>query len=444
VVSTPAERAQRVFPAGSLGEYDLPPDLALVLARGAGATVWDTEGRAFTDFTMGWGSVLLGHAHPAVLEAARAAAAGGSNFAYVNVPALALAEEIARAMPCAERVRFCASGTEATAHAVRLARAYTGRPRVLKFEGAYHGANEVGTVSLFPSRLLDFPVGEPTSAGVPPSAVADVLVAPYNDLAATTAIVEAHREALAAIIVEPLHRCTQPRPGFLPGLRELAAEGGALLIFDEVVTGFRLAYGGAQEYYGVQPDLAALGKALGGGYPIGAVVGRADVMDLVREDRLGEGRYVWWASSLGGNPVSTAAGHAALGELRRAGTYARLFVLGETLREGLRRVLAAAGIPAHVQGDGPLAAVVFTRREVTDYRSAFDSDRRRARAFLLGLFRRGIFLNPMSTKLYLSLAHDESDIARFLEAAGGALRDPLTLSSPLAGEGRRRGSTESR
>src|SRR4029453_12354952 len=306
-----------------------------------------------------------------------------------------------------------------------------------KFEGAYHGANEVGTVSLFPSRLLDFPAGEPTSAGVPAGAVADVLVAPYNDLAATTAIVDAQGDALAAIIVEPLHRCTSPRPGFLAGLRELATERGLLLIFDETVTGFRLAYGGAQEYYGVQPDLVTLGKALGGGYPIGAVAGRADVMDLVREDRLGDGRFVWWASSLGGNPVSCAAGLGAVGEVSRQGSYSRLFANGEALRNGLRRVLADAAITAHVQGDGPPPPGVFTGREVPDYRSAFDSDRRRARAFLLGLFRRGIFLNPMSTKLYLSLAHDESDIARFLEAAGGALRDPLPLSSPLAGEGRR-------
>jgi glutamate-1-semialdehyde 2,1-aminomutase len=429
-MSSPAERAQRVFPAGSLGEYNLPPELAVVLARGEGATVWDTEGRAFTDFTMGWGSVLLGHAHPAVLEAAHAAATTGSNFAYVSASALALAEEIVRARRGVDRVRFCASGTEATAHAVRLARAFTGRSRVLKFEGAYHGANEVGTVSLFPSRLLDFPAGEPTSAGVPPGAVADVLVAPYNDLATSTAIVNAHCDTLAAIIVEPLHRCTSPRPGFLAGLRELATERGVLLIFDETVTGFRLAYGGAAEYYGVEPDLATLGKALGGGYPIGAVAGRADVMDLVREDRLGDGRYVWWASSLGGNPVSCAAGLATLGELRRPNTYRRLFNIGESLRVGLRRVLAEAGITAQVQGDGPLAAVVFAAREVTDYRSAFDSDRRRARTFLLGLFRRGIFLNPMSTKLYLSLAHEEQDIARFLEAAAGALRDPVATGSP--------------
>ena len=416
-----AERSLALFPGGSLGEYDLPPDLAVVLARGEGAQVWDSEGRAFTDFTMGWGSAILGHAHPAIVEAVRRQALLGANFAYVTEPALELAEEIVRAVACAERVRFCASGTEATSYAVRLARAFTGRPKVLKFEGAYHGANDVGTVSLLPRRLLDFPQGEPTSAGLGPGAEADVLVAPYNDLQTTTKILEAHRHELAGIIVEPLHRCTSPLPGFLQGLREVTAEMGLLLIFDETVTGFRLAYGGAQEYYGVRPDLATLGKGLGGGYAIGAVAGRAEIMDLVREDRLGDPRYVWFASSVGGNPISTAAACATLGVLRKPGTYARLFALGETLRAGLRGVLRDLGVTAQVQGEGPLAALVFTDREVVDYRTAFASNRALARAYLLGLFRRGIFLNPMSTKLYLSLAHTESDIARFLQAARASL-----------------------
>ena len=422
-MSTASDRAWALFPAGSLGEYNLPRELTVVLARGEGATVWDTEGGAFTDFTMGWGSVLLGHAHPAIVEAVRRRAGLGSNFAYLTDASLELAEAIARAVPCAERLRFCASGTEATAYAVRLARAHAGRPRVLKFEGAYHGANEVGTVSLFPQRRLAFPQGEPTSAGVPASAVADVLVAPYNDLGTTTAILAAHRHEVAAVIVEPLHRCTPPQPGFLAGLRELTAELGVLLIFDETVTGFRLAYGGAQEYYGVRPDLATFGKALGGGYPIGVVAGRADVLDLVREDRLGEDRYVWFASSVGGNAISATAALATLAELRRAGTYPRLFALGESLRAGLRSVLKDEGFTAQVQGDGPLAAILFTDHEVVDYRTAFDSDRARARSFLLGLFRRGIFLNPMSTKLYLSLAHTDADMRRFLDAARATLRE---------------------
>jgi len=278
-------------------------------------------------------------------------------------------------------------------------------------------------LSLFPRQLLPFPRGEPTSAGLGAGAVADILIAPYNDLETTTAILDAHRDELAGVIVEPLHRCTPPRPGFLQGLRDRTRQLGLPLIFDETVTGFRLAYGGAQEYYRVEPDLAALGKALGGGYPLGAVVGRADLLDLVREDRLGEPGYVWFASSVGGNPVSSAAALATLGELRRPGTYDRLFALGESLRAGLRAVLKEEGFTAQVQGDGPLAAVMFTDRDVVDYRSGFHADGVRRRAFLLGLFRRGIFLNPMSTKLYLSLAHTEADLARLLEIARATLRE---------------------
>jgi len=422
-MATPAERAWAVFPGGSLGEYNLPAGLTVVLVRGDGTTVWDTDGRAFLDFTMGWGSVLLGHAHSAVTGAARRQAELGANFAHVSAPALELAEALVRAVPCARRVRFCTSGTEATAYAARLARAATGRPKLLKFEGAYHGANDIGTVSLFPRQLLPFPRGEPTSAGLGAGAVADILIAPYNDLETTTAILDAHRDELAGVIVEPLHRCTPPRPGFLQGLRDRTRQLGLPLIFDETVTGFRLAYGGAQEYYRVEPDLAALGKALGGGYPLGAVVGRADLLDLVREDRLGEPGYVWFASSVGGNPVSSAAALATLGELRRPGTYDRLFALGESLRAGLRAVLKEEGFTAQVQGDGPLAAVMFTDRDVVDYRSGFHADGVRRRAFLLGLFRRGIFLNPMSTKLYLSLAHTEADLARLLEIARATLRE---------------------
>jgi glutamate-1-semialdehyde 2,1-aminomutase len=420
---TPSERSLSVFPAGSLGEYDLPPELAIVLRRGLGARVWDAEEREYRDFTMGWGSILLGHAHPAVIEAAQQRVALGSNFAFVSEPALELGEALIEAIPCAERVRFCASGTEATAYASRLARAFTGRPRILKFEGAYHGANDVGTVSLFPRQARPFPEGEPTSAGLGPGVAEGILVAPYNDLATTTAIVEAHAGEIGGILVEPLHRCTPPGPGFLEGLRALATRVGALLVFDETVTGFRLAYGGAQARYGVTPDLATLGKALGGGFPLGAVVGRADVLDLVREDRLGDGRYVWWASSLGGSAVACAAGLAVLGELRRPGTYERLFALGEALRGALREALAGEGVAAEVQGEGPLGAVVFTDAPVTDYRSASRGDARRKRAFLLGLFRRGIFLNPMSTKLYVSLAHGDDDLAALRDAARAALRE---------------------
>jgi glutamate-1-semialdehyde 2,1-aminomutase len=383
-----------------------------VLTHGEGARVYDTRGREFIDLAMGWGSLLLGHAHEAIRKAVERQAALGSNYSYVSLPALELAEELVRSLPCAERVRFCASGTEATMYAVRLARAFKGRSKIVKFEGAYHGANEFGSMSLFPRKLLDFPTAEPTSAGIPRSASKDVLVAPFNDLETTASIIREHAPEIAAVIVEPLHRCTPPVPGFLEGLRHITRSQDVLLVFDEVVTGFRLSYGGAQAYYGVIPDLAAYGKGLGGGYPIGAVAGRAEILELCDEARLGEDSYVWFASSLGGNPVSAAAALSTLEELRKPDIYARFFALGEDLRTGLRYILADLDIPAQVLGDGPLCALSFTSEEVRDYRSAFRADRARGQAFSLGLFANGVFLNPMSTKLYLSLAHTKDDLAK--------------------------------
>lgn len=420
--SSYSERSRNIFPGGSLGEYNLPADLSTVLVSGAGCRVVDADGREYLDLTMGWGSLMLGHAHPAVVEAVQARVALGSNFAYVNQPALELAEEMVQIIPCAQKVRFCASGTEATMYMARLARAFMQRPKIIKFEGAYHGANEIGVMSLFPQHLHDFPTAEPSSAGIDPSVVENTFIAPYNDLETTRRILEADASNVAAIIVEPLHRCTTPMPGFLEGLRTLTQKHGVLLLFDEVVTGFRLAYGGAQEYYGVTPDLAAYGKGLGGGYPIGAITGRADVMDLVDEARFGQDQYVWFASSIGGNPVSTTAALATLAQMREPGTYQRFFSLGKQMRTGLRHILSDLGITAQVLGDGPLCAVSFADRPIVDYRSAFHSDSEKARAFTLDLFRNGIFLNSMSTKLYLSLAHGEQDIEEFLDIAQQVLK----------------------
>ena len=416
------ERSLAVFPAGSNGEFNIPEELSLVIERGEGCQLWDTDGRRFLDFSMGWGSVLVGHAHPMVVQAVRERAARGSNFAYITDDALLLAEEIVRLSPACDRVRFCASGTEATMYCQRLARAATRRTKILKFEGAYHGANEIGVTSLFPTRPPRFPQPDPTSAGVDCVVRDNVLVAPFNDLDQTRQIVADHAADLAAVIVEPLQRCVPPKDGFLAGLREVTREHGAVLIFDEVVTGFRLAYGGAQEYYGVVPDLVAYGKALGGGYPIGAFGGRREIMELVREDRMGAPDYVWVASTLGGNPISTAAGRAALQVFAEEGVYRRLHELGKYLRRGMRKVLEQAHVTAQVIGDGPLAQVVFSDQPVVDYRSTQGGNRAQSRAIMLALFRRGIFLNPMGTKLYLSVAHDETVcdefLAKFKQAVG--------------------------
>ena len=409
------ERAVKVFPGGnSNGEFGLPPDEIVVMTRGEGCRLWDSDGREYLDFSMGWGSCLVGHARPEVVDAVREQASQGSNFAYLNSHALAVAEEITRLAPAAERLRFCASGTEANIYCHRLAKAYTGKSKLLKFEGAYHGANEPGVTSLFPTQFLDFPEPELTSAGTP-MAKHDLLVAPYNDLETARQIVAQHSIDLAAIVMEPLQRCIPPKEGYLEGVRALCDEFGLLLVFDEVVTGFRLAYGGAQEYYGVIPDLVAYGKGLGGGYPIGAVAGRADIMNWFNEDRIGSRDYVWMASTLGGNPVSMAAANATLKVLREPGTYARLHEMGTYFRDSLTRVLRDRQIIGQVIGDGPLAQIVFSPDPVEDYRSTAKGDKVLGRRVMLGLFGHGVFLNPMGTKLYLSIAHDENACDEFCQ-----------------------------
>ncbi len=414
------ERALKIFPAGSNGEYGIPPELLPVLERGEGCRVWDTEGREFLDMSMAWGAALVGHAHPRVLEAASRQAERGANFAAVTAPLVELAERIAAMSPCVELIRFVASGTEATLLCLRVARAATEKPKVLKFEGAYHGQHPVGVTSLVGDDPPAFPAADATGTGAP-WVEKEVLVAPYNDLESSARIIAEYAPELAAVIVEPLHRCIPPVAGFLQGLRSTTEQHGILLIFDEVVTGFRLAPGGAQEYYGVVPDLVAYGKALGGGFPLGAYGGRRDVMDVVSEHRLPGPRYAWSASTTGGNPVSAAAALAVLDILAEDGVHARLQMAGARLRRLLRDVLESRGETAQVLGDGPLAQVAFTSQTVKDHRSWRAADRVRGRAVMLALLERGVFLNPMGTKLYLSLAHDEAAVERFVERFAEAL-----------------------
>jgi len=415
------ERALALFPAGSNGEYGIPAELVPVIERGEGCRVWDTDGREFLDMTMAWGAALVGHAHPKVIEAAIRQAAFGANFAAVNSRAVELAERIAAVSPCIESIRFVASGTEATMLCLRVAHAATGRPKVLKFEGAYHGQHPVGVTSMIDGRPSVLPASDPSGAGAS-WVERDMLVAPYNDLDTTERILGEHVQELSAVIVEPLHRCIAPKPGFLQGLREVTKRLGVVLVFDEVVTGFRLALGGAQEFYGVSPDLVAYGKALGGGFPLGAYGGRADLMEVVSEHRLPGPRYAWSASTAGGNPVSCAAALATLDLLSEPGTHARLHAAGGLLRQRLGDSLAAAGEAGQVLGDGPLAQVAFSADPVTDQRSWLASDRARGRLVMLELLRRGVFLNPMGTKLYLSLAHTESAIEEFANRFSAALR----------------------
>jgi glutamate-1-semialdehyde 2,1-aminomutase len=384
----------------------------------------DIRGRVHLDYVLGSGPLLLGHAHPAIVKAVSEQAARGSTFFWLSEPSIRLAEELVRAVPCAEQVRFVSTGTEATMLAGRIARTATRREKILKFEGGWHGLHDYAMVGNWrvPSEQ-PYPSPPPDVGGIPRGALESVLVAPFNDLETTERIVAAHAGDLAAIIVEPLQRAIRPRPGFLAGLRDLARRHGAVLIFDEVVTGFRLAYGGAQEHYGVIPDLAVYGKALTCGFSLAAIAGRADLMATADPARKGTLDYALLSGTLSGNALACAAGLAALGELRRPGVYARLHALGERLRQGLARRAAALGVPLQVLGDGPIAQALFVApdADLANDRATRTADAGRATRFGLELLRRGLFVVPNS-KLYLSLAHTEADIDWTLDVMEDVLR----------------------
>jgi glutamate-1-semialdehyde 2,1-aminomutase len=416
--------AGTILPGACLGQNSLPPELSFVVDHGEGARLVDVRGRTYLDYVLGSGPLLLGHAHPAVVRAVQEQVARGSTFHWLSEPSIRLAETVVRAVPCAEQVRFVSTGTEATMFACRMARTVTRREKILKFEGGWHGFHDYAMAGNWrvPSEA-PYPYPGPDIGGIPRGALESVLVAPFNDLATTERIATERGSELAAIIVEPLQRSIRPRPGFLDGLRELAHRLGALLIFDEVVTGFRLAYGGAQEYYGVLPDLAVYGKALTCGFSLAAIAGRADVMATADPARKGSLDYAGLSGTLSGNALACAAGIAALAELRRPGVYERLHALGERLRSGIARRADRLGVPVQVLADGPIAQVFFIAPEAdlsTD-RALRVADGRKATRFGLECLRRGIFTIPGS-KLYLSLAHTDADIDWTLDVMEEALR----------------------
>jgi glutamate-1-semialdehyde 2,1-aminomutase len=416
------QKAELYLPGACLGMMSLPPDLRMVMVRGQGSRVYDAAGKEYLDYMLGSGPLLLGHGRPEVVEAVLRQAAAGSTFFTLTEPAILLAEQLAQAVPCGEAVRFQTTGSEATFAALRLARAATGRDVVLKFEGGWHGGHDLGQLSGAPADPPPFPEAAPDCDGVPAAAAHDVLVAPFNDIAATAALVEEHHAKLAAVIVEPLQRALRPEPGFLEALRGLTRKFGIVLVFDEIVTGFRLAWGGAQERYGVVPDLACYGKVIGGGYPLSAVVGSKHLLQLADPGQKGRGRYCFLSGTLTGNPAACAAGLAALGVLRQPGAYERLRALGERLMEGLERAGADAGVPLQVIGDGPVCQAYFTdHRPLRNHRDLLRADKGRAVRFGHELIRRGVYCTP-GGKLYLSLAHSESDIDQTVEIAAAALR----------------------
>jgi glutamate-1-semialdehyde 2,1-aminomutase len=413
------ERAARVLPGGVLGSHRSGPGLEFVVRDARGPYLWDADGKRYLDYLLGSGPMLLGHAHPAVVEAVQRQAAHGTTFFLLNEPIIELAEEIVRAVPCAEQVRFMSSGSEATFFALRAARAFRRRDKIMKFEGGFHGTHDYALMSVSPRSPKAFPAAMADSAGIPHAISEEVLIAPYNDLATAEALIAAHHNDLAAVIVEPYQRVIVPQPGFLTGLREVTRRYEVPLVYDEIVTGFRLAYGGAQEYYGAVPDVAAFGKVLAGGFPLAAVAGRADIMKHFDAALEGSPDYVWQAGTLNGNPVAAAAGLATLGELRKPGTYERLFASGRSLRDGLAAAAKKHGLAAQVSGEPPVFDIIFTDRPIVDYRATLTADRRRIALFNEECLRRGVV--KAANKIYVSLAHTAQDIEETLGVFDAAL-----------------------
>ena len=399
------EKAKRFLPGGGNGNT-ISQDV--VIGGGKGSKVWDMSGNEYIDYALGSGPMILGHAHPEVVAAVTEQIGRGSTFFGLNENAILLAEEVVNAVPCAEKVRFTSTGTEGTFFAMRAARAFRGRDKILKFEGGFHGMNDYGLMSMAPQQLLDFPQPTPDSAGIPEALEAQVLIAPFNDLETTAAIIEKHHDELGGVIVEPLQRIVPPKPGFLEGLREATKLYGIPLIFDEVVTGFRFAYGGAQEYYGVVPDMCVLGKALAGGYPMAAVAGSEEIMAHFAPTGEHPDGNVMQEGTLNGNPVGAIAGLTTLSILKREDTYERLFATGRRLMESLRSMLFEAELPAQVVGEAPMFDVLFLEGDVTDYRSTMAHDYRTASRLNKLLFERGVYKN--NKKYYLSTVHDDADI----------------------------------
>jgi glutamate-1-semialdehyde 2,1-aminomutase len=413
------ERAQRLLPGGvdsPVRAFRAVGGTPRFLVRGEGARVVDVDGNVYIDYLGSWGPLIHGHAPPAVVEGITAAARDGTSFGAPTPREVELAELVTGAVPSVEMVRFVNSGTEATMSALRLARAATGRETILKFDGCYHGHADGLLVKAGSGPLS---LGAPDSPGVPAAMARHTLSVPYNDLAAVEAAFAAQRDAIAAVIVEPIAGnmgCVPPAPGFLAGLRAVTERCGALLIFDEVITGFRVAYGGAQALYGVTPDLTCLGKVLGGGLPVGAYGGRRALME-----QMAPAGPVYQAGTLSGNPIAMAAGCAALRLLYGGDAYARLEALGVLLATGLAQEAAAAGIPVQVSRVGSLLTLFFTDQPVTDYDSARRADTARYARFFHAMLERGIYLPPSQFELwFVSLAHTEADVEATLAAARAA------------------------
>jgi glutamate-1-semialdehyde 2,1-aminomutase len=415
------ERAQNFIPGGvnsPVRACKAVGTAPLFIARADGCRLWDADGREYIDYVGSWGPMILGHRHPEVVAAVERVLARGTSFGAPTDLEVELAEEVIAAVPSVEKVRMVNSGTEATMSVIRLARGFTGRNTIIKFDGCYHGHADMLLVDAGSGVAT---LNIPGSPGVPEAVVQHTLSLPYNDIAALEALMDQKGSEVACVIVEPVAGnmgLVPPREGFLEALRALTDRHGGLLIFDEVMTGFRVAYGGAQERYGIRPDLTCFGKIIGAGLPVGAYGGRADVMAHVAPEG-----SVYQAGTLSGNPLAMAAGIAALKALKRAGVYDTLEARARRLAEGLAQAAATAGVPAVFNRVGSMLGMFFTDRPVANFEDARTSDLARFSAYYRRMLKEGIYLAPSQFEAgFVSLAHTENDIDQTIAAAAKVLR----------------------
>ncbi|WP_303675230.1 glutamate-1-semialdehyde 2,1-aminomutase [Vampirovibrio chlorellavorus] len=413
--------AQKVLPGGvnsPVRAFRSVGGTPVFIEKAKGAYLWDLDGNRYIDYVGTWGPAILGHAHPQVIRKIQQTAENGTSFGAPTLMETEMAQLVIDMVPSIEKVRFVSSGTEAVMSAIRLARAYTGRTKIIKFEGCYHGHSDYLLVKAGSGAATQ---GVPDSAGVPASTAAETLNARFNDVDSVAALFRAYPGQIAGVLIEPVAGnmgCIPPLPGFLEGLRELTLQESACLIFDEVMTGFRLAPGGAQERFGVTPDITCLGKIIGGGLPVGAYGGKLEIMGQVAPEG-----PMYQAGTLSGNPLAMAAGMETLKLLRQPGTYERLEALGQQLGDGLQAICQRKGIPYHLHGVGAMMTLFFAEGPIHNYQDVCRFDRERFNRFFWGMLDRGVYLAPSQFEAgFISLAHTDADIQATLEAAELAIR----------------------
>lgn len=408
------DRAAALLPA-SARTPTMSLDSAMIVQEGRGSRVRDMSGNEYIDYLLGSGPMLVGHCHRAVVAAAHAAIDQGTSYLLPNEAAVALAEKIVEHTPCAERVAYGSTGSDAVFFALRLARAYRKRDKILKFEGGYHGQTDHVLMSnQWTKQPAEFPAPVANSEGIPAAAAQDVLIAPFNDIDRSVSLIEAHAEELGAVIVEPMQRTYTPREGFLEGLREVTRRLDIPLVFDEVVTGFRFGLGSAQGYYGVTPDITAMGKSLSAGHPFSVVCGVDELMKYAEGVRRLTGNYVSMTGTFSGNAVSCAIALAVIGVLEQEGVYDDLFARGRRLMAGVSAACEKNDIACQIAGEPPAFEPWFTDQPIIDFRSAMSADPKRTHGFAQALFDRGILKGH--EKFFLSIAHSDEDIDTTLAA----------------------------